>query len=298
MPFVKLDTTILDSSLWISRDDREIFITALLLARPYELKTPAPQIEIRSLKETGFIVPPGWYGLVECSGSAIARRAILEFEQTLIALEKLGSVDLESRSTDFDGRRMVRVLGGFIVLKFMDYRDKDSSNADRQNRFRQRQKERMRVNSVSTNNVDITALHNVTSNHADADAEADAEKEKKATRGKKITFKTHLENCRKAGTKAIPENHAVFAYAKQAELPDDFMALAYRRFRDRYLNDDPAKVYNDWPAAFRNAVKDNWFKLWRVDDRGWQLTTTGQQAQKAYADQMKGQPAQPPEARP
>ena len=153
MAFVKLDTKILDSTLWIERDCREMFITALLLAHPYELVEPTPQIEVRTLALTGFMVPVGWYGFVPAAGVGIARRAMVDQEIGMIALERLGSPDPESRSPEFDGRRLVRVDGGYIVLNFIKYREKDTTAAERSKRWRDRKK----INNST--HRDATELH-------------------------------------------------------------------------------------------------------------------------------------------
>lgn len=141
MPFVKLDTGILNSTLWVDRDVTQIFITALLMAEPFEVRSPLEQLEVRSLTFTGFSVPPGWYGLVPAAGVGIIRRALMDQESGYIALEKLGSPETESRSNDFEGRRLVRVDGGYVVLNYMKYRDKDHTAAERQRRMRARRKE-------------------------------------------------------------------------------------------------------------------------------------------------------------
>ncbi|HEX7600566.1 MAG TPA: hypothetical protein VF316_03130 [Polyangiaceae bacterium] len=75
MPFVKLDCGILDSTIWFDHEARELFLTALLMAEPQELTTPMPQLEISSLRETGWSVPPGWYGFVPASALGIIGRA-------------------------------------------------------------------------------------------------------------------------------------------------------------------------------------------------------------------------------
>jgi hypothetical protein len=142
MAFAKIDTKILSSSIWVDRGIRDVFLTALLMALPYEVTEPLPQIEINSLELTGFVVPPGWYGFVAAAGSGLIRMALLEPEEGEVSLRALGEPDLESRSQEFDGRRMVRVNGGFIILNFMKYRDRDTTNIDRQRRFRIREKER------------------------------------------------------------------------------------------------------------------------------------------------------------
>ena len=68
MPFVKLDTGILDSTLWIERECREVFITALLMADPHELREATHTIKIGSLDHDEFVIPPGWYGFIAAAG--------------------------------------------------------------------------------------------------------------------------------------------------------------------------------------------------------------------------------------
>lgn len=138
MAFVKLDCGILDSTLWLDRDARELFITALLMAEPFELREPAIQIKIRTLEETGFVVPLGWYGMVHAASLGIIHRSGMDTERGLTALEKLGDPEMESRTPDFDGRRMVRVSGGFIVLNFAKFREKDHTSAERSKRYREK----------------------------------------------------------------------------------------------------------------------------------------------------------------
>lgn len=140
MPFVKLDQGILDSTLWVDRDSREVFITSLLLAEPRELRNPTPQIEVRSLSMTGFVVPPGWYGMVNAAGVGIIRRALVDTEAVLAALERLCAPDPESRSADFDGRRLARVDGGYVVLNYIKYRERDYTGAERAQRYRERRR--------------------------------------------------------------------------------------------------------------------------------------------------------------
>lgn len=138
MSFVKLDCGLLDSTLWIDREARELFITSLLMAEPVELKTPEPQIAVKTLEQTGFVVPVGWYGLVQAAGSGIVRRAFMDMETGMAALERLGNPDAGSRTPDFEGRRLVRVAGGYIVLNFTKYREKDHTAGERSRRYREK----------------------------------------------------------------------------------------------------------------------------------------------------------------
>ena len=140
MPFVKLDCGILNSTLWFERDAREIFITALLMAEPFELLDPAPQIQVDSLELTGWVVPPGWYGFVPAAGVGIVDRAKVPAAAGYPALRMLGEPEISSRTPDFDGRRMVRINGGYLILNFIKYREKDATNTERQRRWRERQK--------------------------------------------------------------------------------------------------------------------------------------------------------------
>ena len=141
MPFAKIDTEILTSSLWVDRDLRDIFLTALLMARPFDITEPTPQLKIDTLEETGFVVPPGRYGFIHSADSGIISRALVGMEQGQRALVALGEPDRKSRSREFEGRRMVRINDGFLILNFMRYRNFDSTNAERQRRYRRRQQE-------------------------------------------------------------------------------------------------------------------------------------------------------------
>jgi len=143
MSFVKLDCGMLDSSIWPDFIQKNVFITALLMAVPRVFNEPQKQLEVESLNETGFEVPPGWYGFVQASGDGILRRALIpcDANEGMAALVRLGSADPLSRSQDFEGRRMVRVSGGYILLNYMDYRERDHTAAIRQRRYRARLRE-------------------------------------------------------------------------------------------------------------------------------------------------------------
>lgn len=170
MAFVKLDCGMLDSTLWIDRAARELFITALLMAEPFELVKSVPQINVRDLDETGFVVPPGWYGFVPAAGSGIVRRAGMEAEPGLMALERLGQPESESRTPDFDGRRMVRVNGGYIILNYDKYRSKDHTAAERARRYRERKSSRV------TSDTSRVTGRNITQAEGEAEGEEYAEK--------------------------------------------------------------------------------------------------------------------------
>lgn len=171
MPFVKLDTGILDSSLWIDREARECFVTALLMAVPRQFSEPISQLEVRTLERTGFVAPPGWYGFVAAAGPGIVRRAMItDQEAGLSALERLGSPEAESRNPEHDGRRMIRIDGGYLVLNFMLYRERDEGAAARMRLYRAR-----KAGCVTANGDDVTC-NSAELQRTVTEAEAEADK--------------------------------------------------------------------------------------------------------------------------
>ena len=164
MPFVKLDCGIINSTLWFDREARDVFLTALLMAEPQDFDQPVPQLHVNSLTETGWQAPAGWYGFVPASGPGIIDRAKISQEDGRKALERLGEPESNSRSSEFDGRRLIRIDGGYLVLNYMKYRERDYTSAARSKRYRLKKSRRVSVASRR----DIT--------QAEAEAEAYTEK--------------------------------------------------------------------------------------------------------------------------
>ena len=136
--FVKLDRGLIASTGWADVNTRCIWITALLLAELYEVREPTPQLELTSLDETGWMVPPGWYGKVPAASTGIIRLAGIDQEKGMAALERMGKPEPESRSQEFDGRRLVRINGGFLALNYANHIARDHTSAERQARWRAR----------------------------------------------------------------------------------------------------------------------------------------------------------------
>ena len=95
-----------------------------------------------------------------------------------------------------------------------------------------------------------------------------------------ISLSTYLEKCKQEGCKPIPEDSAVFDYAKKIGLPNDFLKLQWLEFKARYCLPN-SKRYKRWDTVFLKSVQGNWFKLWYVENGDYGLTTVGQQAKKA-----------------
>lgn len=111
----------------------------------------------------------------------------------------------------------------------------------------------------------------------------------KRSKREATTFVGWIDVLRSSGEKPISDYRALRQYMQTVGLPEDFVALAWERFKARY-SEDPnykRKRYADWRATFLNAVKDNWFKLWYLDaENSWQLTTVGKQADMEAAAEV------------
>lgn len=151
MPFVKLDCGLLKSTLWFDHEATRLFLTALLDAKPIELKEPTPTYDLDSTEPTDFVIPPGWYGLVESSAPGLIHDAMMPLEAGTAALKRLASPEAQSRTPTFAGRRLVRVSGGFVVLNFQAFRDKDYGAKDRARRYRERERARRAELPVTRN---------------------------------------------------------------------------------------------------------------------------------------------------
>lgn len=106
----------------------------------------------------------------------------------------------------------------------------------------------------------------------------------KKTRAKRegLTFGAWIESLPE-GVMAIPATDSVFSYADKAHIPRPFLKLAWIAFETRMT--DGKKVQKDWPAHFRNAVKNDWLKLWRFNAAGeCYLTTAGKQLEASSAE--------------
>lgn len=108
--------------------------------------------------------------------------------------------------------------------------------------------------------------------------------------GKGMTLQAFIEKCRAKGEQAIPPDDPVFSIAEKIGLPGDFVALAWRKFKERYTQGRSAsKRYVLWRQVFREAVESNWLKLWWIDRDGVKLTTAGESARRIMqAEEMAG----------
>jgi hypothetical protein len=158
MPFVKIDTGILRSTLWFDRAQRDVFLSALFMADLHELREETPQLGVDIPDPTGWVVPAGWYGFVQAAGVGIAHVAQVTWPEAMLALKAMGEPERDSRSQEFEGRRLVRINGGYIVLNYMKYRDRDYTAAERQMRYRARKRSASSIVTTGVDNHGVTPL--------------------------------------------------------------------------------------------------------------------------------------------
>lgn len=128
--YTKLFGSILASTIWREDDKtRIVWITLLAMA--------------------------GKDGVAEGSIPGIADFARVSIEDCRKAIDKLSSVDLDSRSVEFEGRRIQPVDGGFLILNHAKYRDKMNLD-DRREYFRVKQAERRGRQKMSKTKFDVS----------------------------------------------------------------------------------------------------------------------------------------------
>lgn len=103
-----------------------------------------------------------------------------------------------------------------------------------------------------------------------------------ASRG--TTLRIWLEDVKTKGEQAIPENDPVFAYAEKTGIPDAFLHLAWRVFKDQHTSGAGSlKRQKSWRQTFRTYVEKGYMRLWYINAEGqYALTTAGIQAQRAH----------------
>lgn len=148
MAYVKLDCDILDSSLWVEDlTVRVVFITMLAMADSE--------------------------GFCRATAPGIARRGNMLLADVRVALEVLQQPDPDSRTPARDGRRIQRMDGGYLVLNYLLYRDKDFGAALRMRRYRERQRIQQLNDSVTRNVTpkDHVLHRNVTQGEGEGEGE-------------------------------------------------------------------------------------------------------------------------------
>ena len=110
----------------------------------------------------------------------------------------------------------------------------------------------------------------------------------------KVTLNAWRRRIRDAGEKAIPAGDPLFDYADRVGLDPEMLPVQWHQFVETYTNERNTKLYTDWRKAFRNSVRQNWFRLWYVDrvTNAMNWTSTGLQALADYKAMKAAQAAQ------
>ena len=118
------------------------------------------------------------HGQVMSSIPGLADSAKVTLEQCLDALEIFKSPDEYSRTKDYEGRRIIDIDGGWLILNYDKFRARKDDEEQRQRtkervrRYRERQKE---ATGVVTETVTVTPSNPI----AEADTESDTDTKKK-----------------------------------------------------------------------------------------------------------------------
>jgi len=253
MPFIKLDCGFLDSTLWFDRDGRDVFVTALLMAEPREFTRSAPEVSVDDTTHTGWAAPPGWYGFVPAAGTGIVRRAGIDQEAGYAALRRLAAPDPESRTPDYEGRRMIRIDGGFLILNYNRFRERDYTAAERSARYR----EKKRNAQESDDSHAVASRDHAVVSRRVTQAEAEEYKEPPLpSTGDPPTGGNPPRARKKTGPFVPPTEDEVRAYAGEvgARLTDPTEFHAYWTEED-WKNSKGRKI-RDWRKTFRSRERD------------------------------------------
>ncbi len=154
--YVKLFSSLLDSTVWYTPPAvKVVWITMLAMADRD--------------------------GIVEASVPGLASRAGVPREDCELALDIFLSPDLDSRTKDFEGRRIEAIDGGWKLLNYEKYREKASKeeaaekNRQRQERSRDRRRLSVTRNAVSREVTPVTVRNDIAAASPSADPPPSAE---------------------------------------------------------------------------------------------------------------------------
>ena len=237
-------------------------------------------------------------GCVWGSVPGLARIANISIEECEAALACFLSPDTYSRTKDNDGRRLEVLDGGWRLLNHAKYnavrseaeRAEYKREWDRKNRpsGHARQAEANTTVRTQSDSPTVGDQDPIPPTAATPPALALALEDQKQEQGARkaarkpagMTFSDWIASLN--GEMAIPENDPVYRFADETGIPDDFVALTWLAFEDRYSQEP--KKYEKWRVVFRKAIKGNWMRIWyATPDGGYALTTVGETWRRAAA---------------
>jgi len=201
-------------------------------------------------------------GFVSCVPTSLALMSRVPLKDCLKAIERLSKPDPESRTPDHEGRRIEKVMGGWIILNYPKYRERISDDpytvAARQRQQKHRQK--LAEQNKSPPSPPLKS--------SEAEAEAEA--------GSRDVTQRH------AVPKFIkPTPEAVTEYAKSIEFEMDGQAFVdFYVSKGWMVGKSPMK---DWQAAVRT---------WKKRNTEHPPATTGSGQRKPYPGELMKQLAE------
>lgn len=209
-------------------------------------------------------------GIVEGSIPGLARSAVVTREECEEALSVLMSPDPDSRTKEFEGRRIVEIDGGWALLNHETYKKKlgmvNATSRERVARFRDRQRtdvdvtdERYNVTDVTLETPDVTNC-----NHLDQDLNQDQDQDvnKKQSNHNTYVCSSESETGRRNSRKKQP-----------VEPPDQFVPSdATRRCAEKYSRNIELdwEECRDWHLKKGSSICD-----WQATLRTWMSRANG-----------------------
>lgn len=245
MAYTKLFQTILHSTIWQENNETRLLWIAMLAMADKN-------------------------GEVLASIPGLARAANISIEDCEEGLEILKAPDKYSRTTDYEGRRIEDIDGGWILLNHSKYRDKMGAterreyNRRKQAEYRARQKsEKERVTDTSAdvknvNDVSITVNHNeqcvdIQKQKQSTEAEYRSKEQNQSTEEKEESTTTTYSD----QTLDVPENevkpgevvaveplmaeNSFLAIAENLEIPEGFAKAIYLEWSENGWKDKDGK---------------------------------------------------------
>jgi len=239
---------------------------------------------------TNLLAHSDQYGIIDKHWRAIAEETGLSRDRVEIAILNLEAADPESRSSEMDGRRIVRVdehrSWGWRIVNYGKYRDiKNEDDRREQNRLAQeRFRNKNKQPSAQSNHSKQPSAQVEAEGDKEVDTEVKEKKPKSKTRQKKsqVIITQFLESCKAEDVKPLKADSPVYVYAESVGITDEMVNVCWQEFKAR--NVASGKQYTDWRLAFANCVRGNWLKLWWMKEGepvGW--TSLGEQARRAHA---------------
>lgn len=105
----------------------------------------------------------------------------------------------------------------------------------------------------------------------------------KRKRNEKLTIRAWVRSLPE-DEEPIEDSDPIFEWARLQGVPHEWVRYTFEAFFVKYTEGpDGKKLQSDWRAHFRNAVRGDWFKVWRIGNAGVPtLSTVGEQWQRCY----------------